>query len=175
MPAWPAGTRVDSTTSSVPEPSAGRPVDVGPVAAFPDGSIRPVVVGRRSLVVVHHAGCWHALRDRCPHQGAPLSRGRIVEQACAHLEQGRPVFGAAVPALQCPWHGWSFLLADGMHATGGIHAKGGIHATGTSAATATARVRSYPVRVVAGRVTIEMQDGTDRHPRRATDRKGADR
>ena len=128
-----------STISSAPEPSAGRPVDVGPVAAFPDGSVRPVVVGRRSLVVVHHAGCWHALRDRCPHQGAPLSRGRIVEQACAHLEQGRPVFGAALPALQCPWHGWSFLLADG-----------------TSTATAAARVRSYPVRVVAGRVTVEL-------------------
>ena len=131
--------RVDSTTSSVPEPFAGRPVDVGPVAAFPDSSVRPVVVGRRSVVVVHHAGNWHALRDRCPHQGAPLSRGRIVEQACAHLEQGRPVFGAAVPALQCPWHGWSFLLADG-----------------TSTATPAARVRRYPVRVVAGRVTIEL-------------------
>ncbi|MDE0027194.1 MAG: Rieske (2Fe-2S) protein [Spirochaetaceae bacterium] len=114
------------------------------MAAFPDGSVRPVVVGRRSLVVVHHAGCWHALRDRCPHQGAPLSRGRIVEQACAHLEEGRPVFGDAVPVLQCPWHGWSFLLADGLLAAA------------TSVATATARVRSYPVRVVAGRVTIEL-------------------
>lgn len=123
---------------------------MGPVAAFPDGSVRPVVVGRRSLVVVHHAGCWHALRDRCPHQGAPLSRGRIVEQACAHLEEGRPVFGAAVPALQCPWHGWSFLLANGMLAAEGMPA------AGTSAATATARVRSYPVRVVAGRVTVEL-------------------
>ena len=142
--------RADSTTSSVPEPSAGRLVDVGPVAAFPDGSIRPVVVGRRSLVVVHHAGRWHALRDRCPHQGAPLSRGRIVEQPCAHLEQGRAVFGSAVPVLQCPWHGWSFLLADGMFAAGGMHA------AGTSVATATARVRSYPVRVAAGRVSIEL-------------------
>jgi len=120
------------------------------VAAFPDGSIRAVVVGRRSLVVVHHAGCWHALRDRCPHQGAPLARGRIVEQACAHLEQGRPVFGEVAPALQCPWHGWSFLLATGMHAADSIAA------SGTFAATAAARVRSYPVRVVAGRVTIEL-------------------
>ena len=130
---------------------------MGPVAAFPDGSARPVVVGRRSLVVVHHAGRWHALRDRCPHQGAPLSRGRIVEQACAHLEEGRPVFGAAVPALQCPWHGWSFLLANGMFAAGMLGA-------GASEATATVRVRSYPVRVVAGRVKIELQDrqGADR-------------
>ena len=112
---------------------------MGPAAAFPDGSLRRVVVGRRSLVVVHHAGRWQAMRDRCPHQGAPLSRGRIVEYACAHLEQGRPVFGAATPALQCPWHGWSFRLADG-----------------TTAVAATARVRCYPVRVVDGRVTIEF-------------------
>lgn len=54
------------------------------------------------------------------------------------------MFGDAVPVLQCPWHGWSFLLADGLLAAA------------TSVATATARVRSYPVRVVAGRVTIEL-------------------
>ena len=131
--------RVDCTTSSAPEPSAARSVDVGPAAAFPDGSVRRVVVGRRALVVVHHAGRWQAMRDRCPHQGAPLSRGRIVEYACAHLERGRPVFGAAMPALQCPWHGWSFRLTDG-----------------TNPVSVTARVRSYPVRVVAGRVTIEF-------------------
>ena len=116
-----------------------RPVDVGPVAAFPDGSVRPVVVGRRSLVVVHHAGFWLALRDRCPHQGAPLSLGRIVEQPCARLEGGRPVFGDATPALQCPWHGWSFRLADG-----------------TFPASATVRVRRYPVHVEDGRVVVEL-------------------
>ena len=161
--------RADSTTSSAPEPrvggaGAGRrvtAVDVGPVAAFPDGSVRPVAVGRRSLVVVHHAGAWLALRDRCPHQGAPLSRGRIVEQACAHLEAGRAVFGSAVPALQCPWHGWSFLLANGKLAAGML-------AAGTSAAAAAARVRRYPVRVVAGRVTVELPHWTPdcrvRHP-----------
>lgn len=130
--------RAGSTTSSAPEPPAAG-VDVGPVAAFPDGSVRSVAVGRRALVVVRHAGRWHALRDQCPHQGAPLSRGRIVEYPCAHLEGGRPVFGAAMPALQCPWHGWSFQLSDG-----------------TTPVSAAARVRTYPVRVIAGRVTVEL-------------------
>lgn len=37
----------------------------------------------------------HAWADRCPHRGAQLSRGRVVE--CA---------GAA--ALECPYHGWRF-------------------------------------------------------------------
>jgi 3-phenylpropionate/trans-cinnamate dioxygenase ferredoxin subunit len=131
--------RADSTTSNALEASGSRTVDVGPVEAFPDGSVRRVVAGRRALVVVHHGGRWHAMRDRCPHQGAPLSNGRIVEYACAHLERGRPVFGAATPSLQCPWHGWSFRLADGA-----------------SPVSPNVRVRSYPIRVVAGRVTVEL-------------------
>lgn len=114
-------------------------VDVGPVTAFPDGSVRRVRAGRRALAVVHRGGRWYSLRARCPHQGADLSCGRVVEQACARLEDGRPVFGDTRPALQCPWHGWSFRLADG----------------GTSTSTGV-RVRSYPVRVVGDRVTIEL-------------------
>ena len=115
-------------------------LDVGPVTAFPDGSVRRVHAGRRALVVVHHDGRWHALRDRCPHQGAPLSCGRVVEQACAHLDNGRAVFGGGhQPALQCPWHGWSFRLADG-----------------TTPASPAVRVRRYPVRIVGDRVVVEL-------------------
>ena len=112
---------------------------MGPVTAFPEGSVRQVRVGGRALAVIRREGCWYALRARCPHQGADLSSGRIVEQACAHLEDGRAVFSGSVPALQCPWHGWSFRLDDG----------------GTPAS-ASVRVRSYPVRVAADRVVIEL-------------------
>lgn len=49
------------------------------------------------------------------------------------------MFSGSVPALQCPWHGWSFRLDDG----------------GTPASTSV-RVRSYPVRIAAGRVVIEL-------------------
>jgi phenylpropionate dioxygenase-like ring-hydroxylating dioxygenase large terminal subunit len=37
-----------------------------------------------------------AFLDRCPHRGAPLSRGQITEDGC----------------LECPYHGWQFA-SDG--------------------------------------------------------------
>ena len=113
--------------------------DVGPVTAFPEGSVQRVRAGRRALAVVHREGCWHALRAQCPHQGADLSNGRIVEQVCAHLENGRVVFSGSEPVLQCPWHGWSFRLADG-----------------TTPASPAVRVRRYPVRIVGDRVVVEL-------------------
>ncbi|NWG71261.1 MAG: aromatic ring-hydroxylating dioxygenase subunit alpha [Parvularculaceae bacterium] len=47
----------------------------------------PIVFGRRG------DGAAFALRDVCPHRGAPLSSGRIVD-------------GGAL--VECPYHGWRF-------------------------------------------------------------------
>lgn len=114
-------------------------IDAGPAAAFPEGSVRRVRAGNRALVVVHRGGRLHALRDQCPHQGAALSSGRVVEQPCARLEAGRAVFTGHETVLQCPWHGWAFRLADGR-----------------APAIPNARVRRYPVRVAAGRLIIDL-------------------
>ena len=114
-------------------------VDVGPEDAFPEGSVRRVQAGNRALVVVHHGGRLHALRDQCPHQGARLSSGRVREQACARLESGRPVFTGREVVLQCPWHGWAFRLSDG-----------------SALAVPNVRVRRYPARFAAGRLIIDL-------------------
>lgn len=50
-----------------------------------------------ALAVANHEGCLYALEDRCPHAGAPLSTGSVVE--------GR---------LVCPWHGREYDLASGQ-------------------------------------------------------------
>ncbi|MGF1543336.1 MAG: Rieske 2Fe-2S domain-containing protein [Parvularculaceae bacterium] len=55
----------------------------------------PVVLGRTD------AGEPFALRDVCPHRAAPLSAGRIVDG----------------PAVECPYHGWRFRVADGACAS----------------------------------------------------------
>ena len=115
------------------------PVDAGPQGAFPEGSVRRVQAGNRALVVVHRGGRLHALRDQCPHQGAALSSGRVLEQACAHLESGRPVFTGHEAVLQCPWHGWAFRLSDG-----------------SAPAIPNVRVRRYPARFVAGRLIVDL-------------------
>ncbi len=54
----------------------------------------PVVLGRTK------SGAAFALSDLCPHRGAPLSAGRLCE-----------IGGAA--AVECPYHAWSFRIADG--------------------------------------------------------------
>lgn len=51
----------------------------------------PVVLGRTN------DGKAFALRDICPHRGAPLSAGRITEDGC----------------VECPYHGWQFRFNDG--------------------------------------------------------------
>ncbi len=54
----------------------------------------PIVLGRTK------DGSAFALRDVCPHRGAPLSGGRLVS------DDGRDL-------LECPYHGWRFRALDG--------------------------------------------------------------
>jgi len=58
---------------------------------LPEGRVKPVTCGVRTLCLTHHDGRYAALDNRCPHQGGPLGEGSI--------ENG---------LLRCPWHGWDF-------------------------------------------------------------------
>jgi len=63
---------------------------------LPEGRIKTVHVGRRSLALAHYQGAYGALDNRCPHQGGPLGEGSI--------EHGW---------LRCPWHGYDYNPLDG--------------------------------------------------------------
>ena len=82
--------------------SAAPPVDVGPVAEFPAGAARRVRVANRDVAVFHIDGAFYAVKDACPHQGDPLSRGRL--DGCA---------------VVCPGHDWVFDLRTGQCTGGG--------------------------------------------------------
>lgn len=73
-----------------------RYVAVGPLEAVQDGEMREFVVDDQEIVVVNLAGTVHAFANRCPHQGGPLSKGR--------LEDG---------VMICPWHLWRFDARTG--------------------------------------------------------------
>ena len=94
-------------------------------------------IGRREIGVVldRAAGELRAVRNRCPHHGAPLCLGTVLERATGapgrYTLSGRRV-------LRCPWHGWEFELD-----------------TGRCADDPAIRVAVYPVRVVDGRVLVE--------------------
>ena len=89
----------------------------------------PVLIGRT------RAGQVFALRDICPHRAAPLSAGRIANEA----GEGETV--------ECPYHGWRFRL-DGVCA-----AIPSLTADQTFEVDRI-KVRSYPVRESQGLVFV---------------------
>ncbi|MDH4171887.1 MAG: Rieske (2Fe-2S) protein, partial [Acidimicrobiia bacterium] len=48
---------------------------VAEVEDLPEGRVKTVTVGRRSLALAHHEGQYGALDNHCPHQGGPLGEG----------------------------------------------------------------------------------------------------
>ncbi|WP_447969778.1 thiamine pyrophosphate-dependent enzyme [Nitrospira sp. M1] len=70
--------------------------EVGRDTDLPEGRVKTVTAGTKSLALVHFQGKYSAMDNRCPHQGGPLGEGSIetgVDGQCW---------------LRCPWHGWDF-------------------------------------------------------------------
>ena len=74
--------------------------DLCGLGELPDGHPARRQLGYLSLLVYRQAGEVSVLSDRCSHLGGPLHQGRIV------VERGRP-------CVACPWHGSTFVIADG--------------------------------------------------------------
>lgn len=66
-------------------------------ALLKEGYLRRFKVAGRDLLLVQSAGVTRLLENRCPHDGSPLAKGRLL-QGC----------------LRCPKHGISFLLDSGQ-------------------------------------------------------------
>jgi 3-phenylpropionate/trans-cinnamate dioxygenase ferredoxin subunit len=80
---------------------------------IPDGERLIVDVHGRSIGVFNVGGRFHALLNRCPHQGAELCRG-TVHGALEADAPGRIRYDASRRLLRCPWHGWEFDLSTGQ-------------------------------------------------------------
>jgi nitrite reductase/ring-hydroxylating ferredoxin subunit len=85
---------------------------VGLVRDIPPGTSTVVTARGREIVVFNVGGEFYALLNRCPHEGAKLSRGLIVglpesdAPGCYKLTRPGEI-------LRCPWHGWEFDLRTG--------------------------------------------------------------
>ncbi|GAB4557230.1 MAG: hypothetical protein Tsb0020_01180 [Haliangiales bacterium] len=67
------------------------------------GAPRTVRVDKHQIVVFRlPSGSLHAIDNRCPHEGYPLSTGRVEGDV-----------------LTCEWHNWKFRLCDGACVLGG--------------------------------------------------------
>jgi 3-phenylpropionate/trans-cinnamate dioxygenase ferredoxin subunit len=80
---------------------------------IPPGGRKIVEVAGRSIGVFNLGGEFFALRNRCPHQGAPLCEGRVW----GALESSRPgefKYTRGGEILACIWHGWEFDIRTGQ-------------------------------------------------------------
>jgi nitrite reductase/ring-hydroxylating ferredoxin subunit len=135
-------------------------VDGGLVSELPEGSMRRVTRDDLDLLVAHTPAGVVAVDDRCPHMSAPLSIGEL--DGCV---------------VACPLHEGRFDLCSGdvvqMPTTGGLDAEGNYHPTWSPAGkepkvdppgkkaearrfTRVRRLRYYPLRIVEGRIEIDV-------------------
>lgn len=74
-----------------------RKIPVSPVEDLPAGEARIAALsGGREIAVFNVDGAYHAVDNRCPHQGAPLAKGQVVGDH-----------------VVCPLHRLQFDLRDG--------------------------------------------------------------
>jgi 3-phenylpropionate/trans-cinnamate dioxygenase ferredoxin subunit len=77
-----------------------------------DGERLIVDVDGRSIGVFNEGGEFHAILNRCPHQGGPLCLGDVLDLVEA-TAPGEYRVDLSVKVLSCPWHGWEFDLRSG--------------------------------------------------------------
>lgn len=63
-----------------------------------EGTIKPVTVVGRSVLLIRHKGQVYGVASRCPHMGCSLANGKLKE----HI-------------LTCPCHGWNFDVRNGQY------------------------------------------------------------
>lgn len=81
------------------------------VSELGPGECKIVEVGR-SIGVFNVHGVYYALRNLCPHQGAPLCRG-IITGTTQPSQPGEFIWRKDGEILRCPWHGWEFDITNG--------------------------------------------------------------
>jgi pyruvate oxidase len=75
---------------------------VAAVDELPEGRVKTVTAETHSMALTHIDGEFHAMENRCPHQGGPLGEGSIE------------IGNDGQCWLRCPWHGWDFDPKTGV-------------------------------------------------------------
>ena len=116
-----------------------RKVTVAAVDSFPPGARMEVQVGSAVIAVFNVGGDYYALYGRCPHQSAPLSRGRLQGTVICNADTGwKTEWAHEGEVLVCPGHGMEYHIQTGK-------------AFGYDL-----RLRTYEVVVEDGRVKLVM-------------------
>lgn len=91
-----------------------KTISLGKVDEFPPDSRREVKVGARTIAVFNIGGEYYAMHGVCPHQRAPLSRGKLQGTVICNADtdwETEWVYDGEV--LVCPGHAMEFHVKTG--------------------------------------------------------------
>ena len=86
--------------------------NIGRASEIQPGQRKIVEVEGRSIGIFNVHGRFFALRNRCPHQAAPLCLGAIKGMTLPS-KPGEYIWARDGEILRCPWHGWEFDIRSG--------------------------------------------------------------
>ncbi len=116
-------------------------VAVGPEDRFEAGRFTMVDIPGHDIGVVRlRDGQLRAVRNLCPHKGAPICRG-IVGGTWLPSAPGALTYDREREVLACPWHGWEYDLDTGAELFRPVPT----------------RLRLYPVTVRDGQVYVTVR------------------
>ena len=91
-----------------------RKIPVAPLSDFPPGTRMEVRVGSVQIAVFNVDGEFFALFGRCPHQSAPLSRGRLQGTVICNADTcWETQWAHEGEVLVCPGHGMEYNIRSG--------------------------------------------------------------
>jgi nitrite reductase/ring-hydroxylating ferredoxin subunit len=128
-------------TATASAPSTPRTPRAWPVARADEiapGERLIVTIKERSVGVFNVNGEYVAVLNICPHELAPVCRGRVGGTTLPS-PPGEYRWGREGEIVACPWHGWEFDLL-----------------TGAMLADARIRLKRYPVEVRDGTIYVTL-------------------
>ena len=109
------------------------------VDELPPWQMRTVMAKGVPMVVAHAPeGTYRAVRGICAHQGGMLGAG-VLSHLVSADEPGTYELSRRGEILRCPWHSYEYDIATGQCLTD-----------------PKLRVRTYPVRIEAGKVVVDV-------------------
>lgn len=91
-----------------------RKIPVARLSDFPAGTRMEVRVGSVQIAVFNVEGDFFALFGRCPHQSAPLSRGRLQGTVICNADTcWETEWAHEGEVLVCPGHGMEYDIRSG--------------------------------------------------------------
>ena len=86
---------------------------IGTVDEISPGERKLVTIEGREIGVFNVHGEFYALRNRCPHQGGALCKGRVSGFVTARVP-GEYEYTRKGEILRCQWHGWEYDIKTGQ-------------------------------------------------------------